>query len=203
VTGVALLIAAFTYRKSVRDSARTQASTVTVWVVESAGGARTVHVKNGSNASVYAVTVYYGGKYRSRSSSPYYRVRDKESGLKGLGQWPSIGPGGEESVRLKRNPLTDPEIPWLYFRDANGIDWIRDYRARLKRHDYTQSLSEMWYLDKGIHLFRVQLLIALLLYGIGKSVKGFFKRVGGIFKRRAAPAATSASAPQSGPSDSQ
>lgn len=186
LTGVALLIAATTYRKSVRDSGRAQASMVTVWV-KPVDGVETVHVKNGSNASVYAVTVYYGGGNVSKTTSPYYDIRDEKSGLKGLGEWPSIGPGEQESAPLKRNTFFDPEIPWLYFRDANGVDWIRDYRARLERHDYTQSLSELWYSHKAVGVLRW---LSILDYVVN-TTKGAFNRVTRVFKRKADRAAKS------------
>lgn len=192
LTGVALLIAANTYRKSVLESTRTQASMVTVWV-ERTDGVETVHVKNGSNASVYAVTVYYGGKHRSEDTSPYYGVRYKDSGLKELGKWPSIGPNEIKSAALKRDFFSDPEIPWLYFRDANGVDWIRDYRARLERHNYRQQQqwSESWYLGKRSRGFDALPNVWLILYLIKEVGKSFCNRVQRIFTRRADPAITS------------
>jgi hypothetical protein len=179
MTGVALLVAATAYRKSVRDTERTQASMVTIWVKQ-VNGAGTVHVKNSSDASVYAVTIYYGGKGASKAISPYYLVRKKESSLKGLGRWPSIGPGEEESAPFKRSKVFDPEIPWLYFRDANGVDWTRDYRARLKRHNYTQALSELWYLGKPVGV----LWWIFIIGSAAEAITKVFNRVKNIFKRQ-------------------
>jgi hypothetical protein len=186
LTGLALLIAAITYRKSVRDSERTQASMVTVWVGV-AGEKAAVHVKNGSNAAVYAVTIYYGGKAAAKGRSPYYRIRDQDSGFKGLGSWASLGPGEEKSAALKRNPIFDPEIPSLYFRDANGVDWTRDYRARLKRHDYKSQLSEVWYTGQGKFSFVLQVIIVAVWSSIEEGARKLRRLIQGIFKREAHP----------------
>ena len=175
LTGVALLIAAITYRKSVHDSERAQASMVTVWV-QSASGAETVHVKNDSNSSVYAVTAYYGGESGSKNTSPYYR-----DDLKKLGRWASVGPGEEKSAPYKRNLLFDPEIPSLYFRDSNGVDWIRDYRARLERHNYTVGLSEFWYKGDiralGWPIFLIYILSSILDTRLSRFKQRGFRRL--------------------------
>jgi hypothetical protein len=172
LTGVALLVAANTYRKSVRDSEREQAKTVTVWVEEerSTGFLRrenTLHIMNGSSATIYSATAYYKrqGKFAPTWSSPYYEVRDSDSGLIGLGRWASIGPGEERQTTFRRSKASNPEIPWLYFRDSNGVDWIRDYRARLKRHNYwlMRNISEGSYLNLSAP--RRWLKMALVLYG--------------------------------------
>src|SRR5580658_3328827 len=76
LTGVALLIAAFTYRKSVSDSQRDQAKAITVWVDEDQKvkgrilrRTNTLHIRNGSNATVYSVTAYYR---KSRKKEPTF-----------------------------------------------------------------------------------------------------------------------------------
>jgi len=160
-TGVALLIAAFAYRKSVSDGERAQALRVTLWVEEDlgdpSGKTRVLHVKNGSDSAIYSVTAYYQKKAVSwdPSTSPYYMVENDSSGLRKLGKWPSLGPGDKHVIAFTRSKLSEPEIPWLYFRDADGVDWVRDYRARLERHNswLMRYISESYYLEKRFPLW--------------------------------------------------
>jgi len=152
-TGAALLIAAVAYRRSVHDGEREQASHVTAWVVAEEGpdGEDVLHVKNSSNAAIYSVVAYYQRRRSETTVSPYYEAdKTKDAAMARLEGWASLGPGSEGIAEYKRDFLLDPAIPWLYFRDANGIDWIRDYRARLKRSKYRamQALSESYYMGK-------------------------------------------------------
>jgi len=200
LTGVALLVAANTYRKSVRDSERAQATKVTVWTGLT-DEKETFSVKNGSDASIYSVAVYYrGGAKSARGDMPYYAVRKESSGLKGLGRWASIGPGEERSADLERNAISDPAIPWISFRDANGVDWIRDYRARLSRHSYkwVQSISEAHYTGKESIRFR-GFIVVLILGLIYDDVK---KRLRRVFMRKVDPAVMSEDKNQAPKNDS-
>jgi hypothetical protein len=178
LTGCAFLIAAVTYRKSVSDSQRDQANAVSVWVGEEQrveGGLlhrlthckNTLHVKNGTSATVYSVTVYYrkSGRQEPEFRSPYY-----DDNFRVLGRWISLGPGEEREADFERNKPADPQIPWLYFRDANGVDWIRDYRARLKRRNYwlMRYISEANYMDHR----RPRALLRWLLIYVGMTVFG-------------------------------
>jgi hypothetical protein len=134
------LTAAFTYRRTVRDGEREQASHVTVWVeLATAGveGKDILHVTNASDAAIYSVVVFYRRRKPESSLSPYYEASEADdSALVALGRWASLGPATAEVTDYKRSILTDPAIPWVYFRDSNGVDWIRDYRAKLKRTHY-------------------------------------------------------------------
>ncbi len=178
LTGAAFLIAAFAYRKSVRDSQRDQAKAVTVWVEEQAaeGGLfhrltytkSTLHIKNSSSATVYSVTVYYRQPEKEKPTfqSPYY-----DDNLLKLASWASLGPGEERSETFERYKLGTPQIPWVYFRDANGVDWIRDYRARLERHNYwlMRFISETFYLGNGglrLRLRTVVIYIGITIYDL-------------------------------------
>ena len=64
ITGTSASIAAIAYRRSVRDKERDQASHVAAWVGltdGSDGGSRMLHITNGSDASVYEVSVQVPG----------------------------------------------------------------------------------------------------------------------------------------------
>lgn len=188
LTGVALLIAAFTYRKSVRDGQRDQAKNITVWVTDEQPGKGpirqftrsklTFRVKNGSDAAIYAVTLYYRDEDRKASKffSPYY-----DSNLVQIGSVSSLGPGEEREATFERYKPSNPQIPWLYFRDANGVDWIRDYRARLKRRHYwmMRYFSEYSYLEQsrlGSFVRKAVISSGLLVWGIYNSLHSWMHR---------------------------
>src|ERR1039457_1524586 len=167
LTGVALLIAAITYRKSIRESAREQAKSITVWVGEQAADlSYELQIKNGSNSAIYSAAVYYSRQVlvAPTYNSPYYLAEHNAGGLIRIGRWASIGPGESRTATFERT-LSDPAIPWLYFRDADGIDWIRDYRARLTRHNYwlMRYISESYYMNQTTA--RKWFRYALLIYG--------------------------------------
>ena len=169
MTGAALLVAAFTYRRSVHDGAREQAKAITVWVTgdSSTAEGQTVHVRNGGAAAAYSVAIYYleQGRFPPDYRSPYYLVGSTGTGFIKLGTWASLGPGEEKTAHLERG-LSDPAIPWLYFRDSDGVDWIRDYRARLTRHSYwlMRHMSESYYFNNSKP--RLWLKWALILGGL-------------------------------------
>jgi hypothetical protein len=131
-TGAALLIAAVAYRKSVHDSNRIQAARVTVWVEKASDSDdRLVYLKNTSEGAVYFATIFFEREPgKPHLASPYYSTQKNV-----LGRWESLGPGREVSAEFWRE-YSDPSIPWLYFQDSNGVEWVRDHRARLARKDY-------------------------------------------------------------------
>jgi hypothetical protein len=88
LTGVALLIAAITYRKSIRESAREQAKSITVWVGEQAADlSYELQIKNGSNSAIYSAAVYYSRQVlvAPTYNSPYYLAEHNAGGLIRIG----------------------------------------------------------------------------------------------------------------------
>lgn len=144
-TGAALLIAAVSYRRSVHYGERSQANKVTVWVetvsdseviseVISKGISEVtsvVHLKNNSDGAVYFATIFVEEEPNERAPVNPYISHARDA----VARWESLGPGCEETAEFQRT-IGYPWVPWLYFQDADGVDWIRDFRAKLTRRNY-------------------------------------------------------------------
>jgi hypothetical protein len=139
VTSVSVTVAALTYRRSVLDKERAQASSVAAWWARRTGGDRRLDsvllVSNGSDASVYEVAVqvwsfpapFWLDQVPAKATSTVeLTFADAYKELQGVVY--SLG-GLFMHMGLFSASEAPPE---LEFRDAVGRLWKRDKRGRLK-----------------------------------------------------------------------
>ena len=125
LTGTSFAVAAFTYRSSVADRRRAQATLVSAWLVEAGGtcpitGAQlevdTLFVRNSSDSAVSRVVVHH--------------MQRSDGVAAGVSAWPAVGPQTTVSApsRLGASELVPA---WLYFVDSGGTSWVRTRAGKL------------------------------------------------------------------------
>ena len=99
-----------------------------------------------SLGAVYAATLFYAKKEvrRTMPVSPFYGG-ESNAAIDVVERWFAIPPQSEVQAEAPK-PYSGPDVPWIYFRDAAGRDWIRDYRGKLAQHrfwlqEYTSAAS--------------------------------------------------------------
>jgi hypothetical protein len=137
VTSTSVTIAALSYRRSVFDRQRQQASFIAAWVglVEKDGKhRRALQVSNGSDASVYEVAILLSDKPVFLTELPA-----KTTSIIELldGQGASVAPIASMrfwvvEVVMREETVSAASAPEIEFRDAAGRMWRRDADGKLK-----------------------------------------------------------------------
>jgi hypothetical protein len=154
LTGSSLLIAAFSYRRSVLDKERDQASKVAAWIsIADADDSkkRVLRISNSSDASVYAITakLHQGpeiyveelpAKSTSTADLPGPQVSSTETRRTTLGV--SLFAASFETA-WNTELLPQEPSPELQFRDAVGRWWQRMPNGQLKRQSGTKTHTRM------------------------------------------------------------
>jgi hypothetical protein len=138
LTGSSLLIAANTYRLSVRDRVRQQASKIAAWVsTTSEDGRARAHLTfaNNSDMPVYLVDV------QLRTSGPrpegIYGALPSEKHAESADVVP---PGGLPARELEYESADVIEVE---FTDASGLVWVRDDWGRLTQKQVTYTRGSL------------------------------------------------------------
>jgi hypothetical protein len=137
VTSTSVTIAALSYRRSVFDRQRQQASFIAAWVglVEQDGKhRRALQVSNGSDASVYEVAIRPRGK-------PLFLAELPAKTTSTIELLDDQGASGAPIVSMKfwvvqvvvrEETVSAESAPEIEFRDAAGRMWRRDADGKLK-----------------------------------------------------------------------
>jgi hypothetical protein len=136
LTGTSLLIAAISYRRSVLDKERDQASKVAAWIAlvdEDGQQKRVLRISNGSDASVYDLTCKPANERQiSLQELPAKAVTTVN--LRGAGPSPKMtkqSGGGVKFLGISMEPTITSEVfsqepsPEIEFCDALGRWWRR------------------------------------------------------------------------------
>jgi hypothetical protein len=153
LTGLSLIIAAITYRRSQRNSEREQASMVAGWIDIAPDPASDpesgvilgyiVRIRNASKMPIYGVSVE--GPERNLGRLSYSVIRPKDTLPPDSETMPNItiaeGWRYTRISKLKQDPLA---LPRFTFYDAAGRMWRRDELGKLIQQTRTSRWSNRW-----------------------------------------------------------
>jgi hypothetical protein len=143
VTSGSAAVAALAYRRSVRDKEAQQASLVGAWIDWSKseeGGEAQLQVSNGSDGSVFEVTLRHRTQWTRFPEKPIPELPGKANRTFDIGVPGQVRPG--EPVPREGLPVVQPRVVYLLeepsgveleFRDSLGYRWKRDELGRLSR----------------------------------------------------------------------
>ncbi len=144
LTGTSLLIAAFSYRRSVMDKERDQASKVAAWIAlvnEDGHRKRVLRISNGSDASIYELTCRPHND-REIFLEELPAKATTAVGLRGVGPQPKITKQAIAGIKfwfVSVETTTTTEVfsqepsPEIEFCDALGRWWRRSPRGEVRR----------------------------------------------------------------------
>ena len=144
VAGASAMVAAFTYRSSVRDKQRAQAYQVAAWVALDEQGKNRVFVANRSEASIFEVTVYPKGNIPLKlwelppHATAQALLPNRIEETRSMSVSVSMGFASASASSTQQRISYRPE---LTFRDSLGRGWRQTARGDLRRQREWTSVS--------------------------------------------------------------
>jgi hypothetical protein len=167
VTSTSVSIAAISYRRSVRDKERDQASRISAWiglVSGETGMRRVLQVANGSDASIYEVSVKIPGRSDlilgevpgKTTLTPDVEIPASSNQSRQTAVSASINLLGTNiEGRTNIDHISQEAAPEIEFRDGVGRWWSRNPQGRLQR--ITERTFKVSEIKTRMRIFGIQM----------------------------------------------